>query len=52
MPRKRERERQGTALPSQNPPPLVAVKSGGGEWQTELERELLFLAMESVIGRD
>jgi hypothetical protein len=48
----RERERQGTALPSQNPPPLVAVKSGGGEWQTELEHELLFLAMESVIGRD
>ena len=48
----RERERQGTALLSQNPPPLVAMKSGGGEWQTELEHELLFLAMESVIGRD
>ena len=27
----RERERQGTALPNQNPPPPVAVESGGGE---------------------
>jgi hypothetical protein len=49
MPRERE-VRHGLAEPKSST--TGGVKSGGGEWQTELEHELLFLAMESVIGRD